>query len=153
VYKVPKDGYPSCDHLHLELPICDLFQLNLHPSLNQCVTIKTTWEKVSYQANWTVDYVSEMLGTVTDLTLNNPPSISRQPWYPLQSFLRPLMFLKCLEPLFWEIGEATYVDQFAQHLPDPNFLPALEALSISEYPSWPDFSQNIQQRQIGFLTG
>jgi hypothetical protein len=63
------------------------------------------------------------------------------------------MFLKCLEPLFWEIGEATYVDQFAQHLPDPNFLPALEALSISEYPSWPDFSQNIQQRQIGFLTG
>jgi hypothetical protein len=152
-YEGAKDGYPPCDHLHLDLPICDLFQLNFHPSLNQCVTINTTWEQVSYRANWTVDYVSEMLGTVTGLTLNNSTSFSRRPWYPLPSFLRPLMFLKRLELFFREIGEATYVDQFAQHLPDPNFLPALEALSIAECPSWPDFFQNIQQRQIGFLTG
>jgi hypothetical protein len=103
-----------------------------------------------------VDYVSEMLGTVTDLTVNNGSSTPWETWYlseAISPFLRPFVFLKCLELFCCQIGEATCIDKLAQHLPDPNFLPALEALSIAEYPSWPDFFRNIQQRQIGFLTG
>jgi hypothetical protein len=155
-YEGPREAYLPCDQLHLELPVCDLFRLNVHPSLNQCVTIMTTWEEVSYPPHWTVDYVSEMLGTIIGLTVNNGGSTPWQKWYPseaIPSFLGPFVFLKCLELFCWKIGEATCIDQLAQHLPDPNFLPALEALSIAEYPSWPDFFQNIQQRRIGFLTG
>jgi hypothetical protein len=177
-YEGPKDVYLPCDHLHLELPVWDLFQLNVHPSVNQCVTITTTWQEVSCPPNWTMEHVSEMLGTVTDLTVGDihfPPRksfsetlsmignlLSTHPtwlwpvWYlsgAIPSFLRSFVFLKCLELFCWKIGEATWIDQLAQHLPDPNFLPALEALSIAEYPSWPDLFQNIQQRQIGFLTG
>ena len=46
-----------------------------------------------------------------------------------------------------------YLDQLAQHLVDPSFLPNLEVLTINEHPSWPDFFQYIQQRQSRFLTG
>jgi hypothetical protein len=147
----PREVYLPCDHLHLQLPVCDLFQLKIHPSLNQRVRIKTTWGEASFPPIWTVDYVSEILGTVTDLTVNNGLT-----WFfseAISSFLRPFVFLKSLELFCWKIGEATCIDHLAQRLPDPNFLPALEALSIIEYPSWPDFFQNIQQRQIGFLTG
>jgi hypothetical protein len=154
-YEGPREGYLPCDCLHLELPVNDLFQLNVHPSLNQCVTIKTTWQDVSCPPNWTMDYVSEMLGTVTVLTVDTGHFI---PWHwsppeAILPFLRPFVFLKCLKLFCCSIGEATCIDQLAQHLPDPNFLPALEALLIAEYPSWPDFFQSIQQRQIGFLTG
>jgi len=50
-------------------------------------------------------------------------------------------------------GDSNNIDPLAQHLVDPDFLPALEALSTSEYPFWPDFFQSIQRRQSGFLTG
>ena len=50
------------------------------------------------------------------------------------------------------MASATDVDLLAQVLVDPSFLPGLEALSISEYTSWPNFFQCIQKRQAGFLT-
>jgi len=99
-----------------------------------------------------------MLGTVTDLKVTplQQTGFGRQCQRPSQtipSFLKPFVYLRRLV-LHWEtLGQCPSIDQLAQHLADPAFLPELEALSFSEYPSWPDFFSHIQQRQIGHLAG
>ena len=150
---------PSADKLRLDLEVLHLFHLNIHPSFVQSITINTDWqEETLLPPNWVADYVLDMLGTVTNLKVT--PLLSTgfgdqllRPSQTIPSFLKPFVYLQHLT-LSWEIlGQCPCIDQFAQHLPDPDFLPELEVLSISEYPSWPDFFQNIQKRQIGHLTG
>ena len=102
-----------------------------------------------------MDGISEVLGTVTDLNLKGFPAL-RGPHdssQTIHSFVKPFVYLKRLTLRQPTIGEATWIDQLAQHLVNPNFLPELEALSTSECPLWPVFFQNIQYRQYGFLTG
>ena len=95
-----------------------------------------------------------MWGIVTYLNIES--QLKRQLWYLAQtipSFLQPFVYLKHLK-LFWEeISGSAGIDQLAQRLTVPDFLPELESLTISEYPSWPDFFRCIQQRQSGFLSG
>jgi hypothetical protein len=151
---------PSADELHIDVQLSDLFCLNVHPSLIHSVTMNIYWENLSLPPNWTADHVQAVLGTVTDLSVDNMEydiGLNYGSSYHAQAippFLMPFVFLKCLNLLVrQEIGQATSIDQLAQHLLDPNFLPELEVLSFSEYPSWPDFFQSIQQRQTGFLSG
>lgn len=150
---------PSADKMQLDLSIGDLFDLYVHPSQFQRVTINVHWqEEILCPPYWTVDYVSETLGTVTDLkvALLTVYSDSQLQFFRpsrILSFLKPFVYLKRLSLIWGKISDSTCVDQLAQHLVDPDFFPELEALSISEYPVWPDFFQCIQQRQIGFLIG
>jgi hypothetical protein len=150
---------PSAEKLQLDLEVLNLFHLNVHPSLIQSITINTDWqEETLLPPNWAEGYVSDMLGTVTDLKVTplQQTGFGPQLMHPSQtipSFLKPFVYLQRLK-LSWEIiGQCPCIDQLAQHLTDPDFLPELEALSISEYPSWPEFFQCIQERQIGHLTG
>jgi hypothetical protein len=148
---------PSADKLRLDLHAEDLFHLNIHSSLIQSITISTDWgEEILLPPDWVVGYVSEVLGIVTDLEVTPLLDTGYGPQYESQrflSFLKPFEHLKRLK-LQWELpGQCPCIDPLAQHLTDPDFLPVLETLSIFEYPSWPDFFQHIQERQIGFLTG
>ena len=148
---------PSADKLQLDVEISDLFCLNVYPSQFQFVVINTNWEECLCPPFWVVDYVSNLLGTVTELNIGNEHLGRKDGYsYPSQrilSFLKPFAYLKHLKLLWGEISGSACVDQLAQLLPDPEFLPELEALSISEYPSWPEFFRYIQQRQTGFITG
>ena len=146
---------PSSDKLQLDLQITDLFRLNVHPSRIRAVAINSDWRAdIICPPHWTVDLISEMLGTVTDLDLDcYTPSGFRDSSQTMHSFLKPFVYLKRLKLHQSTISEPTWIDQLAQHLVDPNFLPELEALSTSHYPLWPDFFQHIQHRQYGFLTG
>ena len=149
---------PTANRLHLELNNKDIFCVNLHPSPVQSVAMEHThWEKETLcPPNWTADYVSKVLGMVTDLKVNHQHGGGDGLQYPSQnilSFLQPFVHLKNLTLLWGKTGESTCIDQLAQHFVDPNFLPELRSLSITEYPSWPNFFQNIQQRQVGFLSG
>ena len=146
---------PSADKLQLDIETDDLFRLNLHPSQIQAVTININDFDHEVPPCWTVDYISEMLGPVTDLKVGTEGSyVNKQYASPtILSFLPPFAHLKSLTLLRPETGQSTWIDQVALHLADPDFLPKLEALSISEYPSWPSFFFHIQQRQIGFLSG
>jgi len=148
---------PSADKLQLDLEIGHLFHLNVHPSQTQALTINTRWkEGLLCPPHWTANYVSETLGTITDLNMTCKGSYLKEGFlYPsptILSFLKPFLYLKGLT-LLWERFTGSYINQFAQHLADPNFLPELEVLSITEYPSWPEFFQIIQKRQVGFLSG
>jgi hypothetical protein len=150
---------PSADKILLDISMSDLLDLYIHPSQYQSVTINFHYrEEILCPLYWVADYVSETLGTVTNmkvapLTVYSADQLQFRRPSRILSFLKPFVYLKHLA-LFWDkIGEFTCVDQLAQHLVNPTFLPELEALSISEYPVWSDFFQCIQQRQIGFLTG
>jgi len=145
--------------MELDLSIKDLFDLYIHPSQFQRVTINFHWqEEILCPSYWNADYVSKTLGTVTEMRVSPLTAYSgdelqfRRPSRILP-FLNSFVYLKRLTLIWEKISESTCVDQLAQHLVDPDFLPELEALSISEYPVWPDFFQCIQQRQTGFLTG
>ena len=147
---------PSVSKLEVDLQINDIFHLNVHPSQIQAVTINVDWdEKVACPPYWTNDYISRMLGTVTHLNLecNSPQSVFEDPSETIVPFVKPFVCLAHLKLFRSLLSEPSYIDQLAQHLVDPSFLPNLEALSINEHPSWPDFFQYIQQRQISFLTG
>jgi len=147
---------PSADRLQLDLHISDLFVLNVHPSQIHSVTMNINWNKtIICPPHWTRDYVPEMLGIVTDLNLEYRPSVSgfEDPSQTIIPFLKPFVDLKNLTLFRSILDNSNWIDQLAQHLVDPNFLPALEALSSSEYPFWPDFFRCIQRRQSGFLTG
>ena len=152
---------PSSDKMQLELSFSDLFDVYIHPSQFQHITIKFHWLEETLgpcPPYWMADYVSETLGTITDLEVG-PLTVCPQEQLQFRRpsrilpFLKPFVHLKRLTLLWAKIGEFTCVDQLAQHLVDPEFLPELEVLSISEYPVWPDFFHCIQQRQTGFLTG
>ena len=146
---------PRADRLQLDLNIGGLFVLNVHPSQIHSVTMNINWnEDIICPPHWTGDYISEMLGTVTALNLecfyyfefeDSPQTIV--------SLLEPFMYLKHLALSRLTTNFSSWIDQLAQRLVDPKFLPALEALSTSEHPFWPDFFQYIQRRQSGFLTG
>lgn len=150
---------PSADDLRLDLSMSDLYDLYIHPSQFQRVTINLHWqEEILCPPYWMADYVSETLGTVTDLkvaplTVYSADQLQFRRPSRILSFLKSFVYLKRLTLIWEKISEFTCVDQLAQHLVDPDFLPELEALSISEYPVWPDFFQCIQQRQTGFLAG
>jgi len=147
---------PPADKLELHLPINDMLRLDVHPSRVHAVAITVIWDKdITCPPHWTVDHISEMLGTVTDLNLQYLYTQRGflDPSQTIVSFLKPFMYLKRLVLFQSKISKPTHIDQFAQHLVDPNFLPVLDALTTSEYPSWPDFFQYIQHRQSGFLTG
>jgi len=147
---------PPTDRLHLNLHISDLFALNVHSSQIHSVTMKTNWdEDIICPPNWTGDYISEILGTVTDLSVECGSSYIQfeAPQQTIISFIKPFVYLKNLTLFRSTTSKSNCTDQLAQHLVDPKFLPALEALSTSEYPIWPDFFQYIQRRQSGFLTG
>ena len=96
-----------------------------------------------------------MLTTVTDLNLlwNNPSGDFYDLSGAMPSFIKPFV---CLERL--TISQSLpcttpHIDQVAQCLVEPSFLPRLESLTITEYPSWPHFFLCIQKRQSGFLSG
>jgi len=147
---------PSADRLQLDLCISDLFVLNVHPSQIHSVAMNIDWNKpIICPPHWTGDYTSEMLGIVTDLNLEFGPIYCgfKDPSQTIVLFLKPFVYLKNLILPRSTTINSNCIDQLAQHLVDPNFLPALEALSSSEYPLWPDFFQCIQRRQYGFLTG
>ena len=149
---------PSANRLRLDIQNNDIFCINLHPIPNQSLAMEHThWEKETLcLLRWTADYVSEMLGVVTDLKVNHQHGGGDGLQYPSQSilpFLQPFAHLKHLTLLWGKAGESTCIDQLAQHLVDRNFLPELRTLSTTEYPFWHDFFQNIQQRQLGFLSG
>ena len=147
---------PSVSKLEVDLDINDIFHLNVHPSQIHAVTINVYWDKkVAWPPYWTNDYISRMLGTVTHLNLEcvRSGSVFEDPSETIIPFVKPFVSLAHLT-LFRSLpSEPSYIDQLAQHLVDPNFLPNLEAISIDEHPSWPDFFQYIQQRQSSFLTG
>ena len=145
---------PSVDKLRLDIPIDLLFDLNLHPSQNiHAITMNIDWdEEIICPPQWSTDYISKMLGTVTVLNLKHLAGF-QDPSQTLASFLKPFAYLKSLTLFQSRIDAPVWTDQLAQQIMDPNFLPTLEALSTSEYPSWPDFFQCIQRRQSGFLTG
>ena len=153
----PREIYlPSADKLQLDLQINDLFRLNVHPSQIRAVTITIRWNAdISCPPHWTVGCISEMLGTVTSLNLKcyTPQSGFCDSSQTIVSFLKPFVYLKRLNLHQSTIVQPTWIDQLAQQLVDPNFLPDLEALSTSRCPLWPDFFQGIQHRQYGFLTG
>ena len=147
---------PSFSKLEVDLQINDIFHLNVHPSQIHAVTINVHWdEKVACPPYWTNDYISRMLGTVTHLNLecNSSQSVFEDPSDTLIPFVKPFVCLAHLKLFRSLLSEPSYIDQLAQHLVDPSFLPNLQALSINEHPSWPDFFQYIQQRQSSFLTG
>jgi hypothetical protein len=160
-----QDPYlPSAAKVQLDLSLPNLYQLNLHPLRTQDVTINIPCGSnllISCPLNWTMGDVTEQLGTVIEL---NMKSSGRHIFYcfftdfrpspdTISTFLNPFKHLKRLTLPFATMDRPTHVDHFARHLVDPHFLPELEALSISEYPSWSHFFQYIQQRQIGFLCG
>lgn len=144
---------PSADKIQLDLEMDDLFRLNVHPP--QILAVATRiFDNNAFPTNWTVSGIPEMLGTVIDLKVEKMSFRGKQ--YSsdtITSFLKPFMHLKCLTLLCPETGDSTWIDQVAPHLADPNFLPNLEAITFSEYPSWLDFFFYIQQRQIGFISG
>ena len=148
---------PPADKLQLDLETDNIFRLNVHPSQIHAVTINITdfAHEVLCPPYWTVDHISEMLGPVTDLKVESKRSVENKQYtsQTMPSFLKPFAHLTDLTILQPDVGQFTWIDQVAPHLADPNFLPKLEALSISEYPSWPDFFLHIQQRQTGFLSG
>ena len=161
--KFPKDHpgpweifLPSISKLEIELQINDIFHFNVHPSQIHTVTINVHWDKkVACPPYWSNDYISRMLGTVTHLNLecNSHESVFEDPSETIIPFVKPFVCLAHLT-LFRSLpSEPSYIDQLAQNLVDPSFLPHLEVLSIDEHPTWPDFFQYIQQRQSSFLTG
>jgi len=147
---------PPADRVQLDLRVSDLFVHNVHPTQIHSVTLNIDWDKpIICPPHWTRDYISEMLGTVTGLNLKCGSYCIKfeDTEQTIVSFLKPFVYLKNLTLLLRATtNNPNLIDQLAQHLVDPNFLPALEALSTSEYPFWPDFFQYIQQRQSGFLT-
>ena len=145
---------PSVDILQLYIPISLLLHLHLHPSPNiHAITMNIEWdEEIICPPQWTIDYISKMLGTVTVLNLERVGGFEG-PSQTIVSFLKPFVYLKSLTLSQSTIDAPVWIDQLAQQIVDPNFLPRLEALSTSEYPSWPHFFQCIQRRQSGFLTG
>ena len=96
-----------------------------------------------------------MLGTVTDIDLQctGGDDTFQDPLETILPFIKPLVFLEHLKLCPSLPNEPKFIDQLAQQLVDPNFLPQLKDLFISEHPSWPDFFQYIQKRQSGFLIG
>ena len=151
---------PPTGILEIGLQINDIFQLNVHPSQIQAVTINVHWnERVTCPPYWTISYISRMLGTVTNMNLMGfvleENSRFQDPSEIMPSFIRPFVHLSHLNLLSLSANQhqPPCIDQLARHLVDPSFLPNLQSLSISEYPCWSDFFQHIQQRQIGFLTG
>ena len=147
---------PPVIKLEVHLQINDIFHLNVHPSHVHAVTIAVDWDKrVTCPSYWTMDYISRVLGTVTDIDLqgSGSESIFQDPLETILPFIKPLVFLEQLKLCPSLPNEPKYIDQLAQHLVDPNFLPKLRCLSISEHPSWPDFFRYIQRRQSGFLIG
>ena len=147
---------PSVSKLEVDLHINDIFRLNVHPSQIHAVTINVHWdEKVACPPYWTNEYISRMLGTVTHLNLecNSHESVFEDPSETIIPFVKPFVCIAHLKLFRSLLSEPSYIDQLAQHLVDPSFLPKLEALSIDEHPCWPDFFRYIQQRQSSFLTG
>jgi len=66
---------PSVDRLRLNCHGRELFVPNVHPSQVHSVTIDTIWNnQIICPPHWTRDYISEVLGTVTDLNLEHHPS-------------------------------------------------------------------------------
>jgi len=145
---------PSVDKLQLYIPINLLLHLHLHPSPNiHAITMNIDWdEEIICPPQWTIDYISKMLGTVTVLNLERVAGF-QDPSQTIVSFLQPFVYLKSLTLPLSSIDEPVWIDQLTRKIVDPNFLPRLEALSTSEYPSWPHFFHSIQERQTGFLTG
>ena len=94
-----------------------------------------------------MDYASDMLDTVTDLKVTLLHSgfgdQFLRPSQIIPPLMKPFVYLKHLTLNWVILGQFPCIDQLAQLLADPDFLPELEALSISEYPSWPDFFQYI----------
>ena len=149
---------PSADKLEVALQVEDIFHLNVHASQIHAVTINVHWNKtVTYPPYWTIDHISSMLGNVTELVLiRDDPEVEDALQDPLETvltFIKPFAHLKHLTLFPSRASEHAWIDQLAEQLVDPSFLPKLESLSISDYPSWPDFFQYIQQRQSGFLAG
>jgi len=144
------------ERLQVDLRISDLFVLNVHPTQIHSVSLNIIWDKpIICPPHWTGGYISEQLGTVTDMKLEAHliDSGFEDPSQTVVSFLNPFVYLKNLTLFRPTTSNSNWSDQLAQHLVDPNFLPALEALSTSEYPFWPDFLQYIQRRQSGFVAG
>ena len=86
---------PSVDKLQLYIPI-GLFlhlhlHLHLHPSQNiHAITMNIDWdEEIICQPQWSTDYISKMLGTVTVLNLERLAGF-QDPSQTLASFLKPL---------------------------------------------------------------
>ena len=147
---------PPADKLEVVLNVNEIFHLNLHPSQICAVTINAYWNKrVACPPYWTTDYISTMLGNVTglDLIRYGYHDAFKNLAETILSITKPLVSLSHLTLFHSQTNETICVDLLAQHLIDPSFLPKLETLCISEYPSWPDFFRYIQQRQSGFLAG
>jgi len=102
---------------------------------------------------WNMDYISKVLGTVTqlDLELHNGELFQTTP-QAILSFLKPSVYLRGLT-LFRP--KSVDLDKLTRLLTTcgSDVLPELEALSISEYPFWFIFFQYIQQWQSGFWAG
>ena len=147
---------PPVIKLEVHLQINDIFHLKVHPSKIHAVTISVDWDKrVTCPSYWTMDYISRVLGTVTDIDLqrSRPTNEFQDPLETILPFIKPLVFLKHLKLCPSMPSEPKFIDQLAQHLVDPKFLPKLKDLFISEHPSWPGFFRYIQQRQSGYLIG
>ena len=147
---------PPVIKLEVHLQINDIFHLHVHAFQIHAVTISVDWDKrVTCPSYWTMDYISRVLGTVTDIDLHssNNEKIFQDPLETILPFIKPLVFLEHVKLCPSMPSEPKFIDQLAQHLVDPKFLPKLKDLFISEHPSWPDFFQYIQQRQSGFLFG
>ena len=139
---------PWADKLRLDLEVLHLFHLNVHPSLIQSITIYTDWQETLFPPNWVENYISDMLGTVTDLKVTPRLQTGFGPQLlrlsqTISSFLKPFVYLQRLT-LNWEpIGQWTCINQLAQHLADPDFLPELETLLTSECSSWSKFFHSL----------
>ena len=110
---------PPVIKLEVHLQINDLFRLNVHPSQIHAVTISVDWDKsVTCPSYWTMDYISRVLGTVTDIDLqgSGPESVFQDPLETILPFIKPLVFLEHVKLCPSMPSEPKYIDQLAQHV-------------------------------------
>jgi hypothetical protein len=70
----------------------------------------------------------------------------------ISNYVRPFRGLSHLGLPRAPVEQRAYVDKFVEHLVEPDFLPVLTSLCITECPVWGPFFYFIRHRQVMFLT-